>query len=180
MNKIFSYHSNAKYLTKNLKGGDNSINLSLLNIYLDEEGASVKIELSNIFKDHHIVAKPSTTAVGYDEWSLSNALRMKFYNSHYKYKPELNKYFHMYHCQLNFALFCATSSLGISWQHLNHLNLLVRAVYRFHVHFYVRLILHDLGIPLPHEDGFSKVKNDYIKSACYSICDDYGVDAYET
>ena len=69
-----------------------------------------------------------------------------------KYKPELNEYFHMYLCQLNFALFCATSALGISWQHLNHPNLLVRSVYRFHVYFHVRLILNDLGIPLPHED----------------------------
>ena len=40
--------------------------------------------------------------------------------------------------------------------------------------------MHDLGIPLPHEDGFSKVKNAYIKSTYYSICDDYGVDADET
>ena len=126
------------------------------------------------------MAKPSTTLVGYDEWSLSNALWMKFYYSHGKYKPELNEYFHMYRCQLNFALFCATSALGISWQHLNHSNLLVRNVYRIHVYFYIRLILHDLGIPLPHEDGFSKVKNGYIKSAYYSVCDGYGVDADET
>ena len=105
---------------------------------------------------------------------------MKFCDGHGKYKPELNEYFHMYRCQLNFALFRATSSLGISWQHLNHPNLLVRSVYRFHVYFHVRLILHDLGIPLPHEDGFSKVKNTYIKSAYYGICDDYGVDSDET
>ena len=45
------------------------------------------------------------------------------------------------------------------------------------LYFHVRLILHDLGISLPHEDGFSKVKNAYIKSAYYSICDDSGVDA---
>ena len=105
---------------------------------------------------------------------------MKFYNSHGKYKPELNEYFHMYRCQLNFALLCVTSELGISWQHLNHSNLLVRAVYRFHVYFHVRLILHDLDIPLPHEDGFSKVKNAYYKTAYYSICDDYGVDATDS
>ena len=29
---------------------------------------------------------------------------------------------------------------------------------------------------MPHDDGFSKVKNAYIKSAYYSICDDYDVD----
>ena len=104
---------------------------------------------------------------------------MKFYNSHGKYKPELNEYFHMYRCQLNFAMFCATSALGISWQHLNHPNLLVRAVCKFHVYFHIRLTLHDLGIPLPHEDGFSKVKNSYINSACYNTCDKYDVDLTE-
>ena len=33
---------------------------------------------------------------------------------------------------------------------------------------------------MPNEDGFRKVKNDYIKSNYYSICDGYGVDANET
>ena len=171
------YNANTKYSIKDLKGGHNNINFSLLDIYLDEKGPSVKIQLSNIFKDHHIVAQTSTTAVGYDEWPLSNSLWIKLYNGHGKYKPELNEYFHMYQYQLNFALFCAISALDISWQHLNHPNLLVGAVYRFHVYFHVRLILHDVGISLPHQNGFSKVKNAYIKSAYYSICDNYGVDA---
>ena len=105
---------------------------------------------------------------------------MKFYNIRGKYKPELDEYFHMYQFQLNFTLICATSALGISWQHLNHSNLLVGSVYRFHLYFHVRLILHDLGIPLPHEIGFSKVKNAYIKSAYNSICDDYGINGDKT
>ena len=75
----------------------------------------------------------------------------------------------MYQHQLNFALFVVTSALGISWQHLNHTNLLVRSVYRFYVNFHVRLMLHELGISLSHEDGFIKIKNAYIKSAYYSI-----------
>ena len=79
----------------------------------------------------------------------------------------------MYQCQLNFVIFAATSALGISWQHLNHPDMLVRSVYICHVYFHVRLILHELGISLPHEDGFSKVKNSYIRSAYYSICDDW-------
>ena len=81
---------------------------------------------------------------------------MKFYNSHGKYKPELNEYFHMYRCQLNFALFCATSALGISWQHLNHTNLPIRVAYRVHLYFHVPSTLHNLGTSLPYEDGFSK------------------------
>ena len=157
--------SQCKVFAKDLRGGHNSNNFPLPDVYLYEKGPSVKIQLPNIFSDHHIVAKPSPTTAGYDERPLFLALWRKFYNSHGKYKPELNECFHMYRCQLNFAKFCVLSALGISWQHLNHPNLLVHIVYRFHVYFHVRLILHDLGISLPHEDGFSKVKNAYIKSA---------------
>ena len=123
---------------------------------------------------------PSPRAVGYDEWWLSLALWRTFYNNHGKYKPELNEYFQMYRCQLNFAMFCVTSALGISWQHPNHPNLLAHAVYRFHVYFHVRIILHELGISLPYEDGLNKVKNAYVKRAYCSICDDYGGDADKT
>ena len=118
--------------------------------------------------------------VGYDEWPLSLTLWKKNCNNHGKYKPELNKYFHMYQCQLNFAMFCVTSALGISWQHVNHSNFLVRAVYRFCVYFHVRLILHELHISLSHEDDLSKVKNYYERSACYSVCDQDCVNPDET
>ena len=172
MNKIFKYNANVMYSTKELKSVHNSNNFSLLDVYLDEKKTPVKIQLPNIFRDYHIVAKPKPTTAG-DEWPLFLTLWRNFYNSHGKYKPELNKYFHMYQCQLNFVIFAATSALGISWQHLNHPDMLVRSVYICHVYFHVRLILHELGISLPHEDGFSKVKNSYIRSAYYSICDDW-------
>ena len=68
---------------------------------------------------------------------------------------------------VNFAMFCAKSALGISWQHLSHPKWLVRNVYIFHVDFHIRLILHDLGISLPNEYGFSKVTDAYIKIAYY-------------
>ena len=86
---------------------------------------------------------------------------MKFYNSHGKYKLELNEFFSYVSMPVKLCHACATSALGISWQHLNHPNLLFRSVYRFHMYFHVRIILHHLGISLPHEDGFSKVKNPY-------------------
>ena len=46
--------------------------------------------------------------------------------------------------------------------------------------FHIRLTLHELAISLPHENGFSNVKNAYIERVYYSICHDYGVDADET
>ena len=64
MNTIFKYNSNAKYSTKDLKGGYNSNNFSLLDVYLDEKKTSVKIELPNIFRDNHIVAKPRPKMAG--------------------------------------------------------------------------------------------------------------------
>ena len=67
MNTIFKHNVNAKCSTKDLKGGYNSNNLSLLDVFLDEKGTSVKIQLLNIFKDHHIVAQPTPTTVGYDK-----------------------------------------------------------------------------------------------------------------
>ena len=74
MNTIFKYKANTKYSTKDLKGGYNRKNFSLLDVYLDEKGTSVKIQLPNNFKDHHIVAQPTPTLVGYEEWPLSLAL----------------------------------------------------------------------------------------------------------
>ena len=56
MNTTFKYNVNAKYSTKNLKGRYNSNNFSLLDVYLDEKRPSVKIQPTNIFKDHDIVA----------------------------------------------------------------------------------------------------------------------------
>ena len=89
----------------------------------------MKIQLLDIFKDHNILSKASHMALGYDEWLLSIALWITFSNSHGKYKRELNEYFHMYQFQLNFAMTCATSTLGISWQHLNHPNLYAVFIY---------------------------------------------------
>ena len=74
MNTIFKYNASAKHSTKDLKGGYSSNSFSLLDIYLDEKGPCVKIQPPNIFKDHHIVAKPSPTTVGYHERPLSIAL----------------------------------------------------------------------------------------------------------
>ena len=43
MNTMFKCNANVKYSTKDLKEGYNSNNFSLLDLYLDEKGPSVKI-----------------------------------------------------------------------------------------------------------------------------------------
>ena len=67
MNRIFKYNANAKYSIKDFKGGYISNNFSLLDVYLYEKRASVKIQLPDIFKDHHIVVQATPTTGGYDE-----------------------------------------------------------------------------------------------------------------
>ena len=72
----------------------------------------------------------------------------------------------MYRCQLSFEMFCATSALAryISWQYLNHSNLLLYSVYQLLVYFHVQIILHQLSIPLSKNNGFGNIKNSYIRS----------------
>lgn len=72
---------------------------------------------------------------GYYRWPISNALMIKSYSGHGKYKSKLTWYFQMCQCHLSFAMLCTTIALGISWYHLNYRNLLVRSAYRFHVCF---------------------------------------------
>ena len=69
-------------------------------------------------------------------------------------------------------MFCTTSALGISWQHPNHPNLLLRSV---NIVSCSTNTASYISISLSHKDNFSKVKNSYIKSSHYSICNDYDV-----
>ena len=116
-----------------------------------------------MLKIHRIVAYLVPAVIAYDRWSLSNSLWMKLHKCHGKCKPKLSEYFQMKRCQLNFARFCVIMALGISQQHFDYLNLLVGSVYRLHVYFHVQIILYHLDIPLPYEDGFSKVKSCFVK-----------------
>ena len=61
-----------------------------------------------------------------------------------------------------------------------HPNLLVCSVYCFQVYFYVRFKLLCLRVSFSLEDSFNKVKNSYIKSEHFSVCDHYSVNTDET
>ena len=57
--------------------------------------------------------------------------------------------------------------------------MILHSAYRLHLCFHGLVILHHLGIFLPHEDDFGKVENTSLKCAYYSKCDDCGVNADE-
>ena len=85
----------------------------------------------------------------------------------------------MYRCELTFALYCASSALGVSIQHLNHPNMLICSVYRFHVYYHMRLILYRLKVALSREEMCKKTNNPYLKEDYFQVCEEYGLDPLE-
>ena len=68
MNTIFKYNANAKYSAKDLRGGHNRNNFSLLDVYLDEKRPSVKIQPPHIFKKHEIFLEAATHFLKYKKY----------------------------------------------------------------------------------------------------------------
>ena len=72
-------------------------------------------------------------------------------------------------------VFCASSACGISVEHLNAKEPMVRSIYRFHVYYHIRRILKILEIPLPYENSFNQYNNPYNHEKFIGICSEYGV-----
>ena len=83
--------------------------------------------------------------------------------------------FTIWQLQLNFVVFCASSACGVSVEHLNAKEPMIRSIYRFHVYYHVRRILKILEIPLPYENSFNQYNNPYNHEKFIGICSEYGV-----
>ena len=92
-----------------------------------------------------------------------------------KFKDWDNYKFTIWQLQLNFAVFCASSACGVSVEHLNAKEPMIRSMYRFHVYYHIRRILKILEIPLPHENSFNQYSNQYNHEKFIGICSEYGV-----
>ena len=80
----------------------------------------------------------------------------------------------MWEVQLNFAVHCATSGLGVSTEHLNSKKPLVKALYRFHAYYHVRRILERMSLPTPSEERFDKYNHAFSLEEVRKIGDEYG------
>ena len=117
----------------------------------------------------------------------SDSFQVKFPNvfTHYlndavrvedqRFKDWDNYKFNLSQSQLNFAVFCASSACGVSVEHLNAKEPMIRSVYRFHVYYQIRRILNRIEIPLPYENSFNKYNNSYNHEKFFKICKEYGV-----
>ena len=83
--------------------------------------------------------------------------------------------FTIWQSQLNFAVFCASSACGVSVEHLNTKEPMIRSIYHFHVYYPIRRILKILEIPLPYENSFNQYNNPYNHEKFIGICSEYGV-----
>ena len=130
----FQYNSNATYSTKDLASSNSTLDLVTQKIYLNES-EFVQLKFMDILKDHEIIPDIEKNRHSYvgDSWKLTD----QAFNALHSQKPRLEEYFHMYRCQLNFALYCVSFALGVSMQHLNHPNMLICSVYRFHVYYHM-------------------------------------------
>lgn len=78
---------------------------------------------------------------------------------------------------INFAVFCASSGLGLSLADLMSKEPLKASILRFHLYYHVRKILYALQVKLPYEKGFDFKATGYDKEAYQTLCIDYGVNA---
>ena len=92
-----------------------------------------------------------------------------------KFKDWDHYKFTIWQSQLNFAVFCASSACGVSVEHLNAKEPMIRSIYRFHVYYHIRRILKILEIPLPYENSFNQYNNQYNHEKFIGICSEYGV-----
>ena len=92
-----------------------------------------------------------------------------------KFKDWDHYKFTIWQSQLNFVVFCAGSAGGVSVEHLNAKEPMIRSIYRFHVYYHIRRILKTLEIPLPYENSFNQYNNPYNHEKFIGICSEYGV-----
>ena len=82
--------------------------------------------------------------------------------------------FTIWQSQLNFAVFCASRACGVSVEHLNAKEPMIRSIYRFHIYYHIRRILKILEIPLPYENFFNQYNNPYNHEKFIGICSEHG------
>ena len=77
--------------------------------------------------------------------------------------------------QLNITVFCSSSACGVSVEHMNAKEPMIRSIYLFHVYYHIRRILKILEIPLPYENTLNRYNKPYNPETFTEICSEYGV-----
>ena len=159
MDRIYKYNSSASYEPN---GGTYLQLTTAKDLYIqnvtvaenDGHGDSFQVKFPNVFTNYPLGAV-RVEDQKFKDWD------------HYK--------FTLWQSQLNFAAFCSSSSCGVSVEHLNAKEPMIRSIYRFHVYYHIRRILKILEIPVPYENSFNQYNNPYNHEKFIGICSEYGV-----
>ena len=159
MDRIYKYNSDASYKPN---GGTYLQLISARDLYIqnitvaehDGHSDNFQVKFPNVFTNYPLGAV-RVEDQKFKDWD------------HYK--------FTIWQSQLNFAVFCASSACGVSVEHLNAKQPMIRSIYRFHVYYHIRRILKILEIPLPYENSFNQYNNPYNHEKFIGICSEYGV-----
>ena len=117
----------------------------------DGHSDSFQVKFPNVFKNY-LLGAVRVEDQKFKDWD------------HYK--------FTLWQLQLNFTIFCASSACGVSVEHLNAREPMIRSMYLFHVYYNIRRILE---ISLPYENSFNQYNNPYNHEKFIDICSEYGV-----
>ena len=159
MDRIYRYNSDSSYKPN---GGTYLQQIGSKDLYIqnitvsehDKHSESFQIKFPNVFTNY-LLGAVRVEDQKFKDWD------------HYK--------FTIWQSQLNFAVFCASSACGVSVEHLNAKEPMIRSIYRFHVYYHIRRILKILEIPLPYENSFNQFNNPYNHEKYIHICSEYGV-----
>ena len=160
MDRIYKYNSDASYKPN---GGTYLQLITAKDLYIqnvtvaEHDGGhsdSFQVKFPNVFTNYPLGAV-RVEDQKFKDWD------------HYK--------FTIWQSQLNFAVFCASSACGVSVEHLNAKEPMIRNIYRFHVYYHIRRILKILEIPLPYENSFNQYSNPYNHEKFTGICSEYSV-----
>ena len=160
MDRIYKYNSDASYKPN---GGTYLQLITAKDLYIqnitvaEHDGShsdSFQVKFPNVFTNYPLGAVRVEDRK-FKDWD------------HYK--------FNIWQSQLNFVVFCASSACGVSVEHLNAKEPMIRSIYRFHVYYHIRRILKILEIPLPYENSFNQYNNSYNHEKFIGICSEYGV-----
>ena len=159
MDRIYKYNSDASYKPN---GGTYLQLITAKDLYIqnitvaehDGHSDSFQVKFPNVFTNYPLGAV-RVEDQKFKDWD------------HYKLT--------IWQSQLNFAIFCASSACGVSVEHLNAKEPMIRSIYRFHVYYHIRRILKILEIPPPYENSFNQYNNPYNHEKFIGICSEYGV-----
>ena len=156
--KAFSYNPNAKYQPSGVyKTKDSDIIKQTIEVKQpSDSGSSFKAKFPDVFDKNMLPYVESDALVR--SW---NYTPMRFWQN-----------------QLNFAVWCATTGCGVSYEdHLSgDIPGFAKSMFMFHVYYQIRRIIFELKAPLPTDQSLNAFDNSMDAKAYEKICAEFNVD----